>query len=82
MNPSEISWSTPLEACVLIVRGATFRTASKIALIVGTVLTAVNQGGVILAGHASVATWIRTGANYLIPYTVASVGYLAPLRRR
>lgn len=78
----QIVWSTPLEACVLIAKGATFRTASKIALVVGTLLTAVNQGSVIFSGDASSATWVRTLANYVIPYTVASIGYLTPFRRR
>lgn len=77
-----ISWSTPLDACVLIAKGATFRTASKIALVVGTLLTLVNQGSLIASGDASLATWVRTVANYVIPYTVASVGYLTAFRRR
>lgn len=78
----EISWSTPPDACVLIAQGATFRTASKIALVVGTLLTVVNQGSVIASGDASLATWVRTVANYVIPSTVASIGYLTPFRRR
>lgn len=76
----DITWSSWREAIVLIVKGATFRTASKIAIIVGTLLTAVNQGAVIVTGDATLATWLRTVANYLIPYTVASLGYLAPFR--
>ncbi len=82
VNRRNTSWSTPLDACVLIARGVTFRTASKIALVVGTLLTVVNQGSVIASGDASLATWVRTVANYLIPYIVASVGYLTPFRRR
>jgi len=82
VDRSEISWSTPLDACVLIAKGVTFRTASKIALVVGTLLTVVNQGSVIASGDASLATWVRTVANYLIPFIVASVGYLTPFRRR
>ncbi|MGD9794357.1 MAG: nitrate/nitrite transporter NrtS [Acidimicrobiia bacterium] len=77
----DLSWSGPVEAAGLILRGVTFRTASKIAVIVGSLLTAVNQGSVIVAGHATTPTWIRTVANYVIPYTVASVGYLTPFRR-
>ncbi|MGD9702900.1 MAG: hypothetical protein AB7L17_16365 [Ilumatobacteraceae bacterium] len=42
----------------------------------------VNQGSVIASGDASAATWVRTVANYLIPYTVASIGYLTPFRKR
>ncbi len=82
VDRSEISWTTPLEACVQIAKGTTFRTGSKIALVVGTLLTVANQGSVIASGDASLATWVRTVANYLIPYTVASIGYLTPFRRR
>ena len=79
---TDLAWSTSAQMCVLIAKGATFRTASRIALVVGTLLTAVNQGSVIIAGDAVLATWLRTLANYLIPYTVASIGYLTPFRRR
>lgn len=84
MSPDrpELVWSTPVDACVLIAKGVTFRTASKIAVVVGTLLTVVNQASVIASGEASLATWARTAANYLIPYTVASIGYLTPFRRR
>ncbi len=49
MTAQAISWSRWSDAAVLILRGVTFRTASKIAVIVGTLLTAVKQGSVILA---------------------------------
>lgn len=81
-EPSENSWSTPVDMCVLIIKGATFRTASRIAVVVGTLLTLVNLGSVIVSGDATLATWLRTAANFLIPYTVASIGYLTPFRRR
>jgi hypothetical protein len=76
------SWSSPLEAVALIARGYTFKTASKVAIVVGTLLTLVNQATVIAAGHVGPVTWVRVGFNYAIPYTVASIGYLAPFRRR
>ena len=75
-------WSTPTEACRLMLRGVTFRTGSRVALVVGTILTLVNQGSVILGGDASAVTWIRVAVNYLVPFVVASVGYLAPFRLR
>jgi len=67
---------------MLIAKGVTFRTAIKIALIVGTLLTAVNQGTVIVGGDPTIATWLRTVANYVIPYTVSSIGYLSAFRHR
>jgi len=76
------SWSTPLQAAGLIVRGATARTATPIAVVVGTVLSLVNQAQVVAGGHADGATWARIGINYAIPFIVASIGYLAPFRSR
>ncbi|MBI1375954.1 MAG: hypothetical protein GC157_00500 [Frankiales bacterium] len=77
---AELAWSTPLEATLLICRGATFATASRIALVVGTVLTLVNQATVIASGDLSAPTLLRVAANYLIPYVVSSIGYLASCR--
>lgn len=75
-------WSTRREAVRLILSGVTFPTASRVALVVGTLLSAVNQGAVIAAGDATSLTAVRVVVNYLIPFTVASIGYLAPFRRR
>ncbi|MEO5839147.1 MAG: nitrate/nitrite transporter NrtS [Acidimicrobiales bacterium] len=74
------AWSTPLDAIRLILRGVTYRTASRVALVVGSILSTVNQGTVIANGHAVATTWIRVAVNYMVPYTVASIGYLSPFR--
>ena len=75
-------WRTPLQAIGLILRGVTFPTAIRVALVVGTLLSVINQGGVVMSGDAGAVTGVRVVCNYLIPYTVASIGYLAPFRRR
>lgn len=75
-------WSTWLEACGLILRGVTSRTCVRVAIVVGTILTAVNQGSVIVGGDASAATWARVCVNYVVPFVVSSIGYLAPFRVR
>lgn len=75
-------WSQPREALWLLVGGATARAAAPVALVVGVVLTAVNQGAIILGGHADAATWIRTAVNFAIPFLVASTGFLTAGRRR
>lgn len=75
-------WSTPVEACRLIVRGVTFATSVRVALVVGTILSVVNQGSVIVSGDATAASWVRVGVNYLVPFLVSSIGYLAPFRVR
>lgn len=75
-------WTTRTQACRLVVRGVTFPTCSRVALVVGTILTVVNQGSIIVGGDATIATWVRVGVNYLVPFIVSSVGYLAPFRCR
>jgi hypothetical protein len=52
------------------------------AAVVGTVLSAVNQGSVISGGDATPATWARVGVNYLVPFLVSSVGFLSACRDR
>ena len=71
-----------MEAVVLVLRGQTLRTAGPIALIVGTVVSLVNQGDVILSGHAHPVTWLRILVNFVVPFIVASTAYLAACRRR
>jgi len=75
-------WARPAEAVGLVLRGRTARTAGPIAAIVGTVLSMVNQGDVIVGGHATGGTWLRIVINYLVPFIVASVAYLSACRRR
>ena len=76
------TWSHPCEAVRLFLGGATARTGWKVSAVVGTVLSAVNQGAVISGGDATWATWVRVGVNYLVPFLVASVGFLSACRER
>ncbi len=75
-----VAWQRPAEALALFARGATARTAAPTAALVGTVLSAVNQGAPLATGHAGAGTWIRVAVNYLVPYLVASAGYLSARR--
>lgn len=74
------SWTTARQAVGLFCRGATLRTAAPIAIIVGTVLSLVNQLHVIIDGDATWATWVRVAVNYTVPYIVASIGFLSACR--
>lgn len=76
------TWTRPIEAVGLFFRGHTVRTACPTAVVVGTVLSAVNQGAALLDGQATVGTWLRIAINYMIPFIVASVGYLSARRTR
>lgn len=46
------------------------QSALRIALVVGTVLNLINQGGSILTGND--IAWFHLSLNYLVPYCVAS----------
>jgi hypothetical protein len=43
--------------------------------VVGTILSAINQGGVFLAGEARWTTWVRIALNYVVPFIVSSIGF-------
>lgn len=75
------SWMRLHQAALLVVRGRTAGTALPVAVVVGTVLSLVNQGSVIVGGTTSSGTWIRVAVNYAVPFLVASVGYLSGRRR-
>lgn len=65
---------------MLFLGGRTARTAAPVAAVVGTVLSAVNQGDVLLGGDAGPSTWVRVGVNYRVPFLVASFGFLSARR--
>ncbi|GAC1312404.1 MAG: nitrate/nitrite transporter NrtS [Acidimicrobiales bacterium] len=75
----EATWESYGDAARLFVRGVTVPPAVKIALVVGTWLSFLNQGQLIVRGHAP---WLKLLLNFLTPFLVASLGYLAARRRR
>lgn len=54
------------------------RDALVVALVVGTILTLINQGDVVLAGAAP--DLLKMGLTYLVPYAVATYGAVAAKR--
>ena len=53
------------------------RRTAMIALVVGTILTLLNQGDVILGGTATTATAIKGALNYMVPFIVSNLGLLS-----
>ncbi len=53
-----------------------------ICLLVGTVLTAINQGNVILQGDASLALAWKIPLTYAVPYCVATTGAILNARSK
>ncbi len=58
------------------------KAAVTFALIVGVLLSAVNQGDVLMNGDLSARVWIKVLFNFLVPFTVASVSCVVNGSRR
>src|SRR5215475_14133084 len=69
-------WSRPGEAARLFARGVTLRPCLPVAAVVGCVLSAINEGVRIAAGHTGWPTWVQVGLNFVVPFLVSSYGYL------
>jgi hypothetical protein len=53
------------------------RRTLTMALVVGTILTAINHADVITRGDATSATVAKAALNYLVPFIVSTLGLLA-----
>ena len=68
------------EALRICFRREHLRRTIRIALVVGTILTIINQADVILGGDATTLTWVKVGLNYCVPFIVSNLGLLAGKR--
>lgn len=69
-----------VEALRICMQREHLRRTARIALVVGTILTLINQADVIAAGDAVTVTWVKAGANYVVPFVVSNLGLLAGKR--
>lgn len=68
------------DALRIVVRREHLRRTLKIALVVGCLLTAINQLDVFLHGDATALTLVKTGLNFCVPFVVSNLGLLAGKR--
>ena len=68
------------EVLDIVLDPAHLRSTLKIALVVGCVLTAINQLDVFLRGDATAATFVKTALNFCVPFVVSNLGLLAGKR--
>jgi len=73
-EPPLTGWRFAVDTCR---RRPNLRRTSRIALVVGTVLTLINQADVIARGHATNLTWVKVGMNFVVPFVVSNLGVLA-----
>ena len=81
MDESPFAWTTWREAARVVAYPPHLRKCVTIALVVGTVLFAINQLDVVLRGDATAAVWMKVGVTYLVPFCVSSAGVLIATRR-
>lgn len=58
------------------------RRSLRVALVVGTVLTLINQGDRVLALDIDAPAMARIALTYLVPYAVSTWAAVAALRER
>ncbi len=56
------------------------RRTLRIALVVGVLLTVINQSAMIAGGDATSKTWVRCALNFVVPFVVFNVGLLSGRR--
>lgn len=57
-----------------------WRRAAKVAILVGPILVAVNQGDVILRGGLDIICIVKIGLTFLVPYLVSTFSSVAALQ--
>ena len=74
------SWSSPRQALAVVTYRPHLRQTIRVALVVGTILFAINQLDVVLRHQATAATWLKGALTYLVPFCVANYGILVATR--
>ena len=73
------SWREVVRLCC---QPYNLRTTVALALVVGTVLFAINQLDVVIAGSASSATVAKILVTYLVPFLVSNYGIVHATQHR
>jgi hypothetical protein len=55
---------------------ANLRRTIGIAVVVGTILSAINELDVLTRGDATTLTWVKIALNFVVPFCVANVSVL------
>ncbi|MBA3736221.1 MAG: nitrate/nitrite transporter NrtS [Actinobacteria bacterium] len=69
-----------IEGIALCLERPNLQRTCTIALIVGCVLTLINQGDVLIAGHATARTAVKIVLNFCVPFVVSNLGVITGSR--
>lgn len=75
------TWSSFREAVAVVLYPQHLRRSLGVAAVVGSILFVINQLGVVLAHHASSATYLKGALTFLVPFCVSNYGILVATRR-
>jgi len=76
------TWANWREALAVVRYRPHLLKTIRVALIVGTVIFAINQLDVVLRGKATTSTFLKGALTYLVPFCVSNYGILVATRRR
>jgi hypothetical protein len=77
------TWATWREALAVVRYRPHLLRTIRVALLVGTIIFAINQLDVVVLRHkATLATYLKCGLTYLVPFCVSNYGILVATRRR
>jgi hypothetical protein len=79
-GPQSPTWATWREAIGVMCHRPHLHKTAAIALVVGTVLFAINQLDVVLRGDATTVVWIKSAVTYVVPFVVSNLGVLVASR--
>ena len=76
-----VSWQRWSEVPRLCFSWRSLRSTVAVAFVVGTVLFAINDLDVVLAGGATSRVWLKAALTYPVPFMVANYGLLVGAHR-
>lgn len=80
-GPGPEGWVTWREAARIVLAPANLRRTVRVALVVGSILFAINQLDLVVGGKATAAVWIKGAVTFLVPFCVVNIGVLTATRR-
>jgi hypothetical protein len=82
MEPTAVpTWVDWRQAPAVVFYPLYLKNTVTIALVVGTLLFAINQLDVVVRGDATAVVWVKVTVTYLVPFCVSSAGVLVASRR-
>ena len=69
------------QSCRIALRRSVVLRASRVGLVVGGILIALNQGDVLLSGDVSPGTLVKMILTPIVPYLVSTFSSVAAIRQ-